>query len=332
MDQNLRIGGAGGGKADSRGLLNGREGLAESLYAQAGASRWGLGRTAFTAALERSARKGFQGADASLEKVQEYLAGLHLEDLALACACMEGCELAWEHFVENYRGYLRSAAAAILRRGAGVAEACELADSLFAELYGLSDGKCGERSLFRYFHGRSTLRTWLRAVLAQRHVDALRATRRFETLEEGNEPTSHTALPAGARILQPDPHRQRYVELFSRALHAALAQLDPRDAQRLYLYYAREQTLATIGKQLGEHESSVSRNLERVRVELRGAVEETLRAGCPAANGSAAQKGLSEAELVLCFEYAAEDAPLDLQRVFGQRGAQNASVRSQESE
>jgi len=60
-------------------------------------------------------------------------------------------ETAWEFFVETYRRYLRSATAAILRASALPLEARELADSLFAELYGLADGKTGERSLFRTF-------------------------------------------------------------------------------------------------------------------------------------------------------------------------------------
>ena len=53
----------------------------------------------------------------------------------------------------------------MLKSSASAPEAEELADSLFAELYGLSAEKRG--SLLRYFHGRSSLKTWLRAVLAQ---------------------------------------------------------------------------------------------------------------------------------------------------------------------
>lgn len=330
MDQNLRPGGADEARKDPSGLLHRDGALVAALYTQAKAARWGLSQTAFAATLERSAQKRFAGSQASAQQIEEYFASLHLEDLGLACACSEGYESAWEHFVETYRSYLRSAAAAILRRDAGAAEACELADSLFAELYGLTDGKRGERSLFRYFHGRSSLKTWLRAVLAQRHVDTIRTSRRFEMLEEGESPISRSVVPI-IPTLAPDPHRQRYIDLFSHALRAALAELDPRDKQRLQLYYAQEQTLAAIGKEMGEHESSVSRNLERVRRELRAAVEATLRAGCLAANGSAAQKGLSEEELALCFGYAAEDAPLDLQKVFGETGAQNAPARSRES-
>src|SRR6202035_4013845 len=102
----------------------------------------------------------------------------------LATACMEDRAAAWEHFVNAYRPYLRAAAAAVLRCGSASPEARELADSLFAELYGLADGTRGDRSLFRYFHGRSSLKTWLRAVLAQRHIDVIRAGRRFASLED----------------------------------------------------------------------------------------------------------------------------------------------------
>ena len=105
---------------------------------------------------------------------------LHLEDLALACACVEGVPEAWECFVATYRGYLRACAGAMLKRTAGSPETQELADSLFAELYGLRDGAGVEKrgSLLRYFHGRSTLKTWLRAVLAQRHLDKIRVGRK----------------------------------------------------------------------------------------------------------------------------------------------------------
>jgi RNA polymerase sigma-70 factor, ECF subfamily len=286
----------------------------EWLYAQSKAGRWGLSRERFAASLERSAEKRLASGNLSLEKLDEYFAALHLEDLALATACMENCEAAWDHFVSTFRPYLRAAAAAVLRCSSASSEACDLADSLFAELYGLADGTRRERSLFRYFHGRSSLKTWLRAVLAQRHIDAIRAGRRFESLDDDAKPS--VSKMASAVSAQPsDPHRERYVSLFVRALQSALAALDPRDEQRLRLYYAEQQTLAEIGRQLSEHESSVSRNLDRIRLALRRVVEDTLRNGCPAVNGFAAEIGLSEAQVSLCFEYASADASFDLDKL-----------------
>jgi len=330
MDQNDRIRPAkGDGVAPSR-LLLAPELLVEQLYALACASRWELSREHFRAALERSSQKRFAAGELTGAKLEEYLAALHLEDLALASACMQGCESAWEYFVSTYRSYLRSAAAAILRSSPGSANACELADSLFAELYGLADGRRGERSLFRYFHGRSSLKTWLRAVLAQRHIDSIRAGRRFETLEVDDSQPIQRPITPQSQTLPLDPHRERYIELFSRALHAALQQLDSRDHDRLGLYYVEEQTLAAIGERLGEHESSVSRNLERIRRELRATVEQALHTDRPAVNGFAAESGLSDAEIALCFEYAAENTPLDLQKLFRRSGSQGPAARSQE--
>ena len=96
---------------------------------------------------------------------------------------MHGSEAAWEHFVKTYRGYLRATAGIITKSSRSGTDAQELADSLFAELFGLVDGKRGEASLFRYFHGRSSLKTWLRTVLAQRHIDRIRQSRRWESLD-----------------------------------------------------------------------------------------------------------------------------------------------------
>jgi RNA polymerase sigma-70 factor, ECF subfamily len=294
--------------------LKERPDLLERLYAQANAARWRLSPGHFAVALERSARKGLASCAVTSPQLEAYFGALHLEDLALASACGEGCEPAWEHFFVTYRSYLRVAAAAILRCKSGSAEACDLADSLFSELYGLAAGKGSERSLFRYFHGRSSLKTWLRAVLAQRHIDSIRAGRRFEELAGDETGNARQTIPLCPET-PADPHRERYVASFTRALQTALERLEPPEKERLRLYYAEERTLAEIGRLLGEHESSVSRHLDRVRRDLRQAVEDILRDGLAAANGCPAQSGLSDAEIALCFEYSAGDSPIDLDKL-----------------
>ena len=248
--------------------------------------------------------KRFGESPSTVNQIQEYFATLHVRDLALACACAEGSEAAWNDFVEEYRGYLRTAAAAILRRSVAEAAAIELADSLFADLYGLSEGKAGGRSLFRYFHGRSSLKTWLRAVLAQRHIDSIRAGKKFDSLDDvGDDGETRRVRELSTVELPADPHREMYLQRFREALALALASLDARDRSRLRLYYAEDRTLAEIGKALGEHESSVSRNLERIRKELRATVEGLLRAGKTAANGGPSAQGIpgmDDAQIDLC--------------------------------
>jgi len=301
--------------ADSVLSLHCSASLLESLYLQAQAGRWGLSPERWAAALERSAKKRLSPATSTPRQLEDYLRALHLQDLALASACAEGCEAAWEEFFATYRVYLHTAAAAILQRNASSPEACDLADSLFADLYGLDGGKGTERSLFRYFHGRSSLKTWLRAVLAQRHIDAIRAGRRFEELGDDDSQAAASFPGAAPHASLADPHRQRYVALFTRALQAALQRLPREEQQRLRYYYAEEKTLAEIGRFFEEHESSVSRHLDRARSELRQDVENILRRGFSAANGSAGEPGLSDAEIALCIEYSAENTPLDLEKL-----------------
>jgi len=305
----------------------GCEELIPRLHELAKAGHWGLSAEQFSEALERSLTKRMGGSGLTATQREEFLCTLHLEDLALAQACTMGNEAAWESFVEIYRPYLRSAAAAILRASATSAEACELADSLFAELYGLTNGKTGERSLFRYFHGRSSLKTWLRAVLAQKRIDAVRAAKKFESLDESDGDGKVHEIPQSAGTSLADPHRERYVKLFQMALEAALDRIEGRDKMRLKLYYVEERTLAEIGKKLGEHESSVSRNMDRIRKEMRENIEEIL--GKPAPGPA-----MSHAQIALCFEYAAEDVPIDLGKLLkqsdigtlqkGQKGKQEA--------
>lgn len=300
--------------------------LIQQLFVASRADRWNLSLARFTAVLTHSAAKRFGESLATSDELKEYFTTLHIRDLALACACVEGAESAWNDFVAEYRGYLRGAAAAILRRPASEPAAVELADSLFAELYGISGATAGGRSLFRYFHGRSSLKTWLRAVLAQRHVDSLRATKKFDSLDDCQQHGEIRRVSEIGKVALPfDPHREAYLQRFREALRLALNALKPRDRTRLRLYYAEDRTLALIGTQLGEHESSVSRNLERIRKELRATVEGLLRTGKTAANGGPASPGMSsiagldDAQIQLCIQYAAEDAGIDLDNLFASR-------------
>jgi RNA polymerase sigma-70 factor (ECF subfamily) len=241
------------------------EALVGRLYRRSKAERWNLPVETFAEALRASAAKAGHDVQTSSD-LERGLEALHLEDLALACACASGSDAAWEHFVLQQRPALYRAADTLDASGA----AREIADSLYADLYGLTDRSGVRQSLFRYFQGRSSLATWLRSVLAQRHVDRLRAQRRSEPLSD-EEPA------ATERSSLPDPDRMRYVALAERALHTALSGLEPRDRLRLGCYYAHDLTLAEIGRLLGEHEATASRHLARTRRRLREEIEQNLR-------------------------------------------------------
>jgi RNA polymerase sigma-70 factor len=303
--------------ASPRQFLTHYQPLLDALHVQAQGARWGLSRESFAEGLRRSAEKRFAGAPADPGVMEAYLKSLHLDDLALACACGEGIEAAWEFFVAHFREDLRRAAAAMLRSAgrSGDAHAEELADSLHAELYGVRSGAAGRRkSLFEYFHGRSKLSTWLRAVLAQKLVDLLRISGRTVSLDEQADSESPAEISDRASRVQtaPDPHREKYIARFQQAFSASLAALAARERMILACYYVDQMTLAEIGRLVREHESTVSRQLERLRRELRERVTEFLRRGLSANDGGLAEAPLDDAQIELAFEYALEDWPFDL--------------------
>jgi IS30 family transposase len=92
------------------------------------------------------------------------------------------------------------------------------------------------------------------------------------------------------------------------SLASAIAELAPKDRLRLSSYYARDMTLAAIGRMLGEHEATVSRHLTRTRREIRTAAEARLRE----------RHSLDEHAMAECFASVTEDAgALDLAELFG---------------
>ena len=267
--------------------------LARELHRESGAAVWDVPLATVTQRLTASAASRFKSG-ATARELESYLRALHLKDLALACACAAGHDGAWEHFVREMRPALYAAARAIARPD----EARDLADSLYAQLFGVDAKGQQRRSLLDYYHGRARLSTWLRTVLAQRHIDAVRQRARTVPLDEdAEEPAS--GAPAA------DPDVRDNVGRVQRALNETVEALDPRDRLRLRLYYAQRLTLARIGRALGEHEATASRNLERVRRTLRQEVERRLKEA----------HGLDPAAVAVCLQQAVEAPDLDLSHV-----------------
>lgn len=230
----------------------------------------------------------------------------HAADVELARLCERGDEQAWERFVRDFRPILYRAAQALDPSGG----AREIADSLYGELYGVRGSGGETRSLFRYYQGRSSLATWLRAVLAQRFVDHVRLRRRLDPLPDEESPSASSGQPVHAMTAHdpPEVERPRYLAIVRDALGRAIGNLSARDRLRLGCYYLQELTLAETGRVLSEHEATVSRQLARSRRALRESVEQDLR--------DVAR--MSEVEIAECFaSVAADPGPLDLTHVFG---------------
>jgi RNA polymerase sigma-70 factor (ECF subfamily) len=265
------------------------------LYTRARAARWNLGADVLT---EAAAHGALKSGAIETDGVEQYLDALHAEDLALALACKGGNSRAWEHFISSLRPPLYAAARAIAgdeMRGR------ELADSLWADLYGLEVRDGGRRSLLEYCHGRSSILTWMRALLAQRHVDYIRSQSRIQPLDDDVEDRLH---PNSNHDDPGEPERARYVRMLAIALDLALKTLTPQDRIRMAYYYRHELSLKEIGRLLNEHESTVSRKLARTREQLKSEIERRLRD----------IDMLSQDQIRLCYDFAAGDLKFDLAR------------------
>jgi RNA polymerase sigma-70 factor, ECF subfamily len=178
-------------------------------------------------------------------------------DLALAHACSEGREDAWEFFLKTYRDKLYSAALAIAR---DEAIAYELVDGLIGDLY---------RSKMASYTGRGSLGAWLKATLAQAYVDRYRLQRRLVSLDDG--------LACLKQLCVEESNWEAVDPRLETAIEDSLAGLAPEARFILKAYFFDECTLAQIGTMLGVHESTVSRRIGKLTKELRREVLRKLK-------------------------------------------------------
>jgi RNA polymerase sigma-70 factor (ECF subfamily) len=205
--------------------------------------------------------------------VAELLASVNSDDLCLAIACAKGDEPAWEDFFRNYRGYLISIARAVTQDQGG---AEQLADSTFAELYGLRESGGARVSKFSFYSGRGSLRGWLRAVVHQLSADIYRKTGRFVQTEEADDLERIPMIPSSTASSEMEFVGQQYETAVSDALRRAIEQLEARERLLLAHYYYDEMTLKEISKLFGVHEATVCRWLSKAQKRTRKLVEKSL--------------------------------------------------------
>src|SRR6266542_4515583 len=124
---------------------------------------------------------------------EEFCLTLRVEDLVLARACAAGNERAWEAFMLRFREKLYDVARQITREDSA---GRELADSVYADLYGTRTREGERLCKLNSYSGRGSLEGWLRTVLAQEYVNRYRRTRRLVSLDEESEEGTQYAPPA----------------------------------------------------------------------------------------------------------------------------------------
>lgn len=240
--------------------------LIHELYARSGGERFGLDFPRFAAILQSISQKYLPTGDAA--QVRELYLSIRVEELVLARACAAGDEPAWESFLLRYREKLYEIATYIAKEASA---ARELADSIYADLYGTSERDGARVSKLSSYTGRGSLEGWLRTVLAQQHVNHYRRQKRLVSLEEESEEGTQFAAP------KPDVAPAMDSRLES-AIDEVLASLPPEDRFVLASYYLDDRTLAETARILGVHESTISRKLDKLAKSLRKQILKNLAA------------------------------------------------------
>ncbi|MGC2744349.1 MAG: hypothetical protein WA672_14260, partial [Candidatus Angelobacter sp.] len=166
------------------------------LFEKSGGERYGLTLQAFGVVLEQVAVKYVP--QASPQQKLEFWRDLKLEELALARACAAGYDAAWQAFLTRFREKLYDIARGITKEDSS---ARDLADSLYADLYGTSEKEGRRVSRLNFYMGRGSLEGWLRTVLAQEFVNRYRKTKRLVSLEEqAEEGVQFSAAPSSGPV------------------------------------------------------------------------------------------------------------------------------------
>jgi RNA polymerase sigma-70 factor (ECF subfamily) len=287
------------------------------------AERYGVTQAEFAERLQAVfARAHKHGQADEKGDAADFLTNLRASEICLALACEKGDEAAWRTFDRDYKHGMHMAARALTKDDA---EAEDLTQFVFGELFGVRLD--GERRMSKLAHysGRGSLGGWLRAVVYQAFIDRKRQTARFEQVEEVSEfdrlANSHLDLlngangyhaPLHAPMVQPDEIEDtRLRRATEEAMTQAFAALAPKDRLMLNYYYFDDLTLREIGLLMKVHEATISRWLARAQKEVKKKTEEILQR----------IYGLRRAEVAECLALAAR-SEMDVRKLLGKATGQ----------
>jgi RNA polymerase sigma-70 factor (ECF subfamily) len=222
-------------------------------------------------------------ADALVDRVvtlaglaQDQIDRLVLDDLYLATACAAGDENAWREVEQKHFAFMRDFAARFLPRTA----AEDLAADVVADLW--------QRRKIGQFEGRSSLRTWLGAVVTRASLNAMASA----------QPALQRELPETEALrhsVVADHDSAAEGRRLARFVRTAIDRLDSESKLLLLFHYEQGLSLDQMEPIFAASKATLSRRLKRVREELRAAVERlAAEQGGPAA-AAALGRGIGRA-------------------------------------
>ena len=270
--------------------------LLADLYAKADCAKIGLSGESLAVILCDIGSK-HSAVSTSESELRDFFLSLRIDELALARACAAGSDPAWEIFMTRYREKLHLSALRIAREDSA---ARELADTLYADLYG-TNTRDGQRvSKLASYTGRGSLEGWLRTVLSQEYVNRYRRTKRLVSLDEESE--------EGVQFRAPDPEPVPVADQrLARATDEILTALSAEERTVLSAYYLDGRTLAEIARMLGVHESTISRKIDKLAKSLRKQIAAVLVRG-----------GMSRRQAEEALEVDVRDLQVDIRSTLAQ--------------
>jgi RNA polymerase sigma-70 factor (ECF subfamily) len=271
--------------------------LLADLHAKSGCEKVGLTRESFCVILCEVGAK-HATASTSESEIRAFFLSLRVDELALARACAAGVNAAWEIFLTRFREKLYLSALRIAREDSA---ARELADTLYADLYGTNTREGQRVSKLSSYTGRGSLEGWLRTVLSQEYVNRYRRTKRLVSLDEESEEGVQFRAP------DPEPLPPASDQRLAQATDEALAALSAEDRTVLSAYYLDGRTLAEIARMLGVHESTISRKIDKLAKSLRKQIVAAL-----------GRRGMSRRQAEEALDVDVRDLQLDIRRSLAQ--------------
>lgn len=188
---------------------------------------------------------------------REWLEAIHASDVVLAQACAEGETRALAAFDKTF---MAEVASYIARTRASPAAADEVRQLIRQRLLVASD--LGDPPRIASYSGRGPLGAWLRII----------SVRTYLNFRRGEKDHVHSDDVVDHQTKTPDPEldylKARYRPLFRDALESSLAELSSEHRNTLRLYFIDGLTLADIGRLYQVHESTIARQIARIRREV----------------------------------------------------------------
>ncbi len=283
------------------GLSPELQALASEFHDKCGARKFSLSCDQLANILAEVAQK--HAGAAGPAQLREFCLSLKIEELVLARACANGNECAWETFMARYRERLYEIGLQITREESA---GRELADSLYADLYGTVAREGQRISKLASYTGRGSLEGWLRTVMAQEHVNRYRRQKRTVSLDEETD--------GGMQFATPDPNPQPTVDVrLESATDEVLSALPAEERFILAAYYLDERTLAEIARMLSVHESTISRKLDKLAKSLRKQILAAL-----------GRRGMSRRQAEEALEVDVRDMTLNIRDRLAQDSAESS--------